>query len=100
MSTTDAIKATGGVIYLTNRFDRALHREFRDAVIEAIKHPAAVVTVDLGSVSYIDSSALGMLLMLREMAEKAGKQVSLANCRGNVLRVINFAQFDKFFKIL
>ena len=88
------------VIRLKGRFDFNAHREFREAVDEALKDAAlGEVQVDLAAVDYLDSSALGMLLMLRDKARGAGKSVTLANCRGAVKQVIEIANFSKLFQV-
>lgn len=88
------------VIRLSGRFDFNAHREFREAVDQALADPALnEVQVDLAAVDYLDSSALGMLLMLRDKARSAGRSVSLANCRGAVKQVIEIANFSKLFPI-
>jgi anti-anti-sigma factor len=88
-------------IRLQGRFDFSAHREFREATENAL---AAVggreVSVDLGGVDYLDSSALGMLLMLRDKARAVDKTVSLVNCRGAVRQVLDIANFGKLFTIL
>ena len=86
-------------IVLQGRFDFNAHREFRDAVDRAIKEPAPEIKVDLAGVDYLDSSALGMLLMLRDKAKGAGKSVTLANARGAVKQVIEIANFGKLFQL-
>jgi HptB-dependent secretion and biofilm anti anti-sigma factor len=88
------------VIRLLGRFDFNSHREFREAVDTALgAGDSAEVAVDLGSVEYLDSSALGMLLMLRDKAHGAGKTVTLSNCRGAVRQVLDIANFGKLFSI-
>lgn len=88
------------VIRLLGRFDFNSHREFREAVDKALgSEDTSEVAVDLGSVEYLDSSALGMLLMLRDKAQGAGKTVSLTNCRGAVRQVLDIANFGKLFTI-
>lgn len=89
------------VIRLLGRFDFNSHREFREAVDSALDAgDTREVAVDLGSVEYLDSSALGMLLMLRDKAQGAGKSVTLANCRGSVRQVLDIANFGKLFAIV
>lgn len=88
------------IIQLQGRFDFNAHREFREAVDQAVKDAAAQIQVDLGGVDYLDSSALGMLLMLRDKAKSAGKAVALANARGSVKQVIEIANFGKLFTIV
>ncbi len=87
------------VIILQGRFDFNAHREFREAVEQAVKDTPASIIVDLGSVDYLDSSALGMLLMLRDKAKITGKEVMLANARGSVKQVIDIANFGKLFSL-
>lgn len=98
---TSVVTASGrAVIGLKGRFDFNAHREFRDAVDLALKEEALTeVQVDLAAVDYLDSSALGMLLMLRDKARGTGRTVSLANCRGAVKQVIEIANFGKLFPI-
>lgn len=87
-------------IVMQGRFDFSSHREFRDATDEVMKDDARVVEVDLGGVDYLDSSALGMLLMLRDKAKGVGKEVVLANARGSVKQVIDIASFGKLFALV
>lgn len=86
-------------IALQGRFDFNSHREFRDAVDRAIKEAVAQIQVDLAGVDYLDSSALGMLLVLRDKAKGVGKTVALANARGAVRQVIDIANFGKLFTL-
>lgn len=87
------------VIGLQGRFDFNAHREFREAVDQAVKEAGGAIQVDLAGVDYLDSSALGMLLMLRDKAKGAGKEVALANARGSVKQVIDIANFGKLFAL-
>ena len=87
-------------IVLQGRFDFNSHREFREAVDQALKEAAREIQVDLGGVDYLDSSALGMLLMLRDKAKGASKEVELANPRGAVKQVIDIANFGKLFTLV
>lgn len=87
-------------IVLQGRFDFNSHREFREAVDRAIKEPAPEIKVELAGVDYLDSSALGMLLMLRDKAKGAGKTVVLASARGSVKQVIEIANFGKLFTLV
>jgi HptB-dependent secretion and biofilm anti anti-sigma factor len=88
------------VIRLEGRFDFSAHREFREAVDSALKEGGGrELVVDLAGVEYLDSSALGMLLMLRDRARGGGRSVSLANGRGAVKQVLEIANFNKLFTV-
>lgn len=85
---------------LSGRFDFHSHRDFRSAY-EKILETGAVreIVIDFAEVDYLDSSALGMLLLLREKADGAGKNVALAGLRGTVKQVLDIANFGKLFSI-
>jgi anti-anti-sigma factor len=100
MQTNVTNRDGNAVIVLQGRFDFNAHREFREAVDQAVKDAAAQIHVDLGGVDYLDSSALGMLLMLRDKAKSAGKEVALSNARGAVKQVIDIANFGKLFALV
>ncbi|MBS1210745.1 MAG: sulfate transporter/antisigma-factor antagonist [Proteobacteria bacterium] len=88
------------VLHLAGRFDFKAHREFRDAVDSLLTQAGAKpLQVDLGEVSYLDSSALGMLLMLRDKAKAANKDVALVGVKGSVRQVLDIANFSKLFAI-
>jgi len=90
----------GVTIRLEGRFDFSTHRDFRAVVDKALQETTGnLILVDLGAVDYLDSSALGMLLMLRDKVGVAKKSVSLTNCHGNVRQVLDIANFAKLFTI-
>ena len=93
----DTGKAT---IKLAGRFDFNTHREFRAAYEPLIADSTLrSVVVDFAGVDYLDSSALGMLLMLRDKMGGASKEVALTGVRGNVKQVLDIANFGKLFQI-
>ncbi len=87
-------------VSLRGRFDFNCHREFRSACDGALGDPAAnAIEIDFDGVEYLDSSALGMLLLVRERAQAANRAVRLANCRGIVGDVLKVANFGRLFPI-
>jgi HptB-dependent secretion and biofilm anti anti-sigma factor len=94
---TTAVEA---LMRLSGRFDFTARNQFLAKADETIAGATtAEIKVDLGQVDYIDSSALGMLLMLRDKAKKHDKTVALLNARGQVREVITTAQFDRLFPV-
>src|SRR3954463_16219346 len=68
-------------IVLQGRFDVSSHRMFRDSYSSGLgANDVKEFEIDLNDVEYLDSSALGMLLMLREKAQAVNQSVVLANC--------------------
>jgi HptB-dependent secretion and biofilm anti anti-sigma factor len=96
------ISTTAGeaLLRLSGRFDFTTRDQFLARADETVAgSKAAEIGIDLGQVNYIDSSALGMLLMLRDKAKKHDSTVALLNAHGQVREVIATAQFDRLFPV-
>lgn len=100
MQASVAVSEGRAVIQLQGRFDFNSHRDFRAAIDAALASPATAITLDFDAVEYLDSSALGMLLMLRDRAKGAACEVTLAGCRGAVKQVLDIANFGRLFNIV
>lgn len=84
------------VICVEGRFDFHCHKEFRKACEEVIGTFTECV-VDLRGTEYLDSSALGMLLVLRESL--GGVKVRVTNCRPSILKILQIANFNSLFTL-
>lgn len=88
------------IVKLSGRFDFNAHRDFRGAYEPLMENTAvSTIAIDLEGVDYLDSSALGMLLMLRDKTLGNAKALSLRNARGGVKQVLEIANFGKLFQI-
>jgi anti-anti-sigma factor len=86
-------------IFIAGRFDFSLHREFADAYQPYPKGVKRYV-VDLSGVDYMDSSAMGMLLQLRDHSLKGDKEaIVLANPSDGVADILRIANFEKLFTV-
>lgn len=85
-------------IALSGHFTFEGHRIFKDATSQ-VQDDKTINEVDLdfSSVDYMDSAALGMLLLLNE--RMTGRKVRLTNCKGTVKAVLDVANFSKIFTI-
>lgn len=89
-----------GRIAMSGRFDFQVHREFKDAYTTLFDKPeVSEIEVELSHVDYLDSSALGMLMLLNERAKAGGKSVVLLNASDVVAQVLEVANFGKIFTI-
>jgi HptB-dependent secretion and biofilm anti anti-sigma factor len=85
---------------LCGRFDFNANQSFREACAAAPKGPGIKeLVLDLSQVDYMDSSALGILLMLRQRATANKQRVALSGCTGAVKQMLNVANFRRLFKI-
>lgn len=100
MQVTTTVTEGIATLGLQGRFDFNSHRDFREATERLLQdHKVTSLNVDLGQVEYLDSSALGMLLMLRDKIKVSNRQVALVNCRGPVKQVLEIANFSKLFEV-
>lgn len=99
VSTTLSQDGKSMTIKVNGRFDFHIHEAFRQAYQKLEKANSNYV-VDMGSTEYMDSSALGMLLMLREYAGGDKSEVRIENCRDEIKEILNIANFHKLFSIV
>lgn len=100
MEIATEVTAGKAILSLNGRFDFHSHRDFRTAYEGALGDAAVrEIAIDFKQVDYLDSSALGMLLLLREKAEAASKSVSLVGLHGMVKQVLEIANFGKLFTV-
>ncbi|MBF0371364.1 MAG: STAS domain-containing protein [Magnetococcales bacterium] len=84
-------------ISISGSFDFKMRTPFRKAYIsESGKLP---FVVDFANVDFIDSSALGMLLMLREHCGGNDSDITLINCKAEIKRLFQISQFKDLFHL-
>ncbi len=85
-------------IQVSGRFDFATHGEFRGAYRET-DGAATSFVVDLKDADYLDSSALGMLLLLRDHAGASRVGVAIEGANRTVASILRVANFDRLFDV-
>ncbi|WP_035060249.1 STAS domain-containing protein [Andreprevotia chitinilytica] len=86
------------LIQLNGNFTYESHREFKQTTTNALAaDDVKEIELDFSNVGYMDSAALGMLLLLNERVD--GRKVVLTNCKGTVKAVLDIANFSKIFEI-
>ncbi|RDH84677.1 MAG: anti-anti-sigma factor [endosymbiont of Galathealinum brachiosum] len=83
---------------ISGRFDFSLHNDFRKAYKD-VNISAGQYAVDLSATEYLDSSALGMLLLLKEHADSQSSTVKLVGFSDEIKEILTIASFDKIFTL-
>ncbi len=101
MQVTQRISDGKAVLSLAGRFDFNTHREFREGYETLLGKPGIQsLEVDMGGVDYLDSSALGMLLLLlKDRATAKNVKLLVSNTSGTVRQILEIANFNKLFSI-
>ena len=100
MSITSEVSDDGSglVIKVKGRFDFSSLQLFRNAYEKITPKPNSFV-VDLKESDYLDSSALGMLLALRDYAGGDDADISIINCHADVRKILVITKLDELFKV-
>ncbi|MBF0127774.1 MAG: STAS domain-containing protein [Magnetococcales bacterium] len=89
------------VISVKGRFNFEMHSQFRAAYQSdsGDENQGKRFVIDLSGTEYIDSSALGMLLLLREEAGANESDIEIINTRPEIRKILETANFQRLFKI-
>ena len=80
-------------ITLPSRLDGKIREEFLATFRQQAK-PSSHYVIDLAKTSYIDSTGLGMLMILRQHAGNDKAQVWLINCSAQIKSILTIANFQ------
>ena len=100
MAISKAVSDGGNKITISvvGNFDFQLYDEFRASYADTDGAGKQYV-VDLSDTEYLDSSALGMLLLLREHAGGESSKIDITQASTEVKKILNVANFGKLFNI-
>lgn len=85
-------------IVVDGRFDFNQLQSFRSAYEHLEQKPEHYV-IDLSSSNYIDSSALGMLLALREFAGRDDSKIIIDNCSPDIKKIFMITKLVELFNV-
>ena len=85
-------------IRVSERFDFSAYQAFRDTYENLTERPERFV-VDFLDATYLDSSALGMLLLLRDFGGGDEASIEFINCNPDVRKILTISNFGQLFEI-
>jgi len=97
MSISTSAVGNKQIINIQGRFDFSVQGEFRKAYEEA--DSSSRFELNFSTADYMDSSALGMLLLLRDYAGGDDAKIELTHCRKEIKNILEISNFQKLFKI-
>ena len=100
MQVSQSIKDNVALLKLHGRFDVKARLVFCEGYERSLGEAGVMaLEIDLGDVDYMDSSALGMLLLVREHAKVLNIELRLVQCNDLVLQILDIANFRQIFTI-
>jgi len=98
MSIATSVNGNELTVQVEGRFDFSAHQEFRDAY-EKTEDSVKNYVIDMSRATYLDSSALGMLLLLRDHAGGDSANVRITKCNQDVKKILTISNFEQLFTI-
>ena len=87
------------VISLPDKFDFSYHKEFTKRYDDSIiSTEVSEIVLDFSRVHYLDSSALGMMVLLYRKAQACNKKVTVKNVSGKTEEILKMANFQKLYE--
>ena len=99
ITSTHSADGNALTINIEGRFDFSSHQQFRRAYEEGSDSKPASYIIDMKETSYLDSSALGMLLLLRDYAGGDASDISIVNANDDVKKILSISNFGQLFTI-
>lgn len=72
-------------------------RQAFDGLVPGLVKQGRAIVIDMAQLEYMDSAGLGMLLTLRDLAEKTRLKVSIRSAQGDVKELLRLSCFDTLF---
>ncbi|SBT18803.1 Anti-sigma-F factor antagonist RsfB [Marinomonas gallaica] len=86
-------------ISVVGSFDFSLFNDFKEAYEQFVDSRYKHFTIDIESVEYLDSAALGMLLSMKaSLGENV--DIKIAGANGFIRNILMISRFDKRFTIV
>lgn len=100
MTITSSLSADGNVLTITiqGRFDFSALQQFRNTYEKVTPKPKSFI-IDLKDSDYLDSSALGMLLALRDHGGGDEADIRIINSNPDVKKILVITKLDELFKV-
>lgn len=86
-------------VHLSGQFTFADNNKFKH-ILESLEQEAPQsLNLNLSAVDFIDSAALGMLLLLRDRCQQQNVSLAIEEAQGQVEKIMMISKFDQLFKM-
>lgn len=86
------------VLNTPQRFDFGQHKSFTEQYNLMLEdNQCSKIVMDFSNTEYLDSSALGMMVLLNKKAKTNSIKVSIKGAKGNAKDILLIANFEKLF---
>lgn len=87
-------------LQIPERFDFSYHKAFTDQYQSILDIGGVTdIALDFSKVSYLDSSALGMMVLFQKKAKANNINVRVSGAKDSAKEILQIANFDRLFDI-
>ena len=87
-------------IKMMGKFTFADHMEFKNILSDINEKEITGVDLDISEVEFVDSAALGLLLLIRDETEKKSLTLTLFKPQGQVQKMFKISRFYELFHVV
>jgi len=89
------------ILQIPERFDFGYHTAFTEQYeTQLADQNITEITLDFSRVEYLDSSALGMMVLFQKKAKSQNVSVKIRGAKDSAKEILQIANFDRLFDIL
>ena len=85
---------------MQGKFTFSDHIEFRKILGVLAEGSVKSMEIDMSGVEFVDSAALGLLLLVRDETEKKSVQLTLLKPQGQVQKMFKISRFYELFRVV
>ena len=87
-------------LHIPERFDFSYHKQFTEQYQAALARDGiSQISLDFTRVNYLDSSALGMMVLFQKKAKSKNINVRIHGAQESAKEILQIAHFDRLFDI-
>jgi anti-anti-sigma factor len=86
-------------VSISGEFTFIDHTAFKTIAARLFERQGKPIVIDLAKLEFIDSAGLGMLLIVKDEADKAGRSLVLRGPSGQVKRMFDVTKFNTLFTV-
>jgi anti-anti-sigma factor len=96
--TVAAGKPVVNVVRLSGRLDAMTYEAAQPVIVEALEKSPAGMILNMGSLDFISSAGLRIMLIVCKQAAADGKQIAMVDVQPSIYKIFKIAALDKVFR--
>jgi len=91
-------KPVVNVVRFSGRLDATTYEAAQPVIVEALENGPAGMILNMGSLDFISSAGLRIMLIVWKQAAADGKQIAMVDVQPSIYKIFKIAGLDKVFR--